>query len=198
MTVPSNDGLTFIGFAWPHAEFARVRADIGKAFGEAAATLPWIADRLASAKQVGRFIGTGDLDGFFRTASGLGWALLGDAGYHKDPITAQGMTDALLHAELLAAAIVRGWSERNALDDALSDYGRRRDAKARPMYAMTSDLARLAPPPPEMVALLSSLPDKPADIRQFLGIMAGTVAIEDFFAPTNVARITGQAATRAA
>jgi flavin-dependent dehydrogenase len=196
VTVPSNDDLTFVGFAWPHAEFARVRADIGKAFHEGAATLPWIADRLASARQVGRFIGTGDVDGFFRTACGPGWALLGDAGYHKDPITAQGMTDALLHAELLAAAIVRGLSEGNTLDDALSDYGRRRDAKARPMYAMTSDLARLAPPSADMVALVSALQDKPADVRRFLGIMAGTVAIEDFFDPANLARITGQAAAR--
>jgi flavin-dependent dehydrogenase len=198
VAVPSNDDLTFVGFSWPHAEFARVRADIGKAFHEAAATLPWIADRLASARQVGRFIGTADLDGFFRTASGPGWALLGDAGYHKDPITAQGMSDALLHAELLAAAIVRGLSEGESLDDALSDYGRRRDAKARPMYAMTSDLARLAPPSADMVSLLSALQDKPADVRRFLGLMAGTVAIEDFFDPASLARITGQAAPRAA
>jgi 2-polyprenyl-6-methoxyphenol hydroxylase-like FAD-dependent oxidoreductase len=197
VTVPSNDDLTFVGFAWPHVEFARVRADVGKAFGEAAATLPWIADRLALAKQVGRFIGTGDLDGFFRPASGPGWALLGDAGYHKDPITAQGMTDALLHAELLATAIVGGWSEGGSLDGALADYGRRRDAKARPMYAMTSDLARLAPPSPEMAALISALQHRPADVRRFLGIMAGTVAIDEFFDPANLARITGQAAAAA-
>ena len=62
VAVPTNDGLTFVGFAWPHAEFARVRADIGKAYREAAATLPWIADRLASAEQAERFVGTGDLD----------------------------------------------------------------------------------------------------------------------------------------
>jgi flavin-dependent dehydrogenase len=198
VTVPSNDGLTFVGFAWPHTNFARVRADIGAAFREAAATLPWVADRLASAKRVGRFIGTGDLDGFFRTASGPGWALLGDAGYHKDPITAQGMTDALLHAELLAAAIVQGLSEGNSLDSALSEYGRRRDAKAQPMYALTSDLARLAPPTADMAALFSVLQDKPADTRRFLGIMAGTVAVDDFFAPASVARITGQATASAA
>ena len=131
---------------------ARVRADIGKAYRAAAATIPWIADRLASAEQVGRFVGTGDLDGFFRTASGPGWALLGDAGYHKDPITAQGMTDALLHAELLATAVVEGMSGSRPLDAALLDYGRRRDEEAQPMYALTADLAGLAPPPPAMTA----------------------------------------------
>ena len=100
---------------------------------------------------------------FFRTASGPGWALLGDAGHHKDPITAQGMTDALLHAELLATAIVEGLSGSRPLDAALLDYGRRRDEAAQPMHALTADLARLAPPPPAMAALLDALRDNPAD-----------------------------------
>lgn len=192
VAVATNDDLTFVGFAWPHAELARVRNNIDKAYHEAAATLPWIADGLASAKQVGRFIGTGDLDGFFRTASGAGWALLGDAAYHKDPITAQGMTDALLHAELLASAIVEGMSEDGALDAALTEYGWRRDEKTRPMYGLTNDLARLAPPRPEMAGLLGALVANPAGTSDFLGLMAGTVAISDFFAPANFARLTGQ------
>ena len=91
------------------------------------------------------------------TASGPGWALLGDAGYHKDPITAQGMTDALLHAELLATAVLEGMSGRRPLDAALLDYGRRRDEEAQPMHALTADLARLAPPPPTMMALLERI-----------------------------------------
>ena len=189
VAAPTNDGLTFVGMAWPHAEFARVRADIGSACREAAATLPWVADRLASAEQVGRFVGTADLDGFFRTASGPGWALLGDAGYHKDPITAQGMTDALLHAELLAAAIVEELVRPDGR--ALTDYGRRRDAAARPMFGLTADLARLAPPTPEMSALLAALRGNAVETGRFLGVIAGTVAVDDFFGPANLARITG-------
>jgi 2-polyprenyl-6-methoxyphenol hydroxylase-like FAD-dependent oxidoreductase len=188
---PTNDGLTVLAIAWPRTEFARVRSDIGKAYREAAATIPWIADRLATARQVERFVGTGDLDAFFRTASGPGWALLGDAGYHKDPITAQGMSDALLHAELLATAILLGQSDGPSLDTALDAYGRRRDAAVRPMYELTADLARLAPPPPQMRQLLGALPGNPADTGRFLGVMAGTVAVDDFFSPANLARITG-------
>jgi len=187
----TNDGLTFLGIAWPRADFTRVRADIGTAYREAVATLPWVADRLACAEQVGRFVGTADLEGFFRTASGPGWALLGDAGYHKDPITAQGMTDALLHAELLAAAIAEGMSGTRPLDLALADYGHRRDAAARPLYDLTADLARLAPPTADMRALLQALCDDPVETRRFLGVIAGTVPVPDFFAPANLARITG-------
>ena len=110
VAVATNNGLTAFLISWPRTEFDRVRADIGKAYLAATATIPWIADRLASADQAERFVGTGDLNRFFRTASGPGWALLGDAGYHKDPITAQGMSDALRQAELLASAIVAGLS----------------------------------------------------------------------------------------
>ena len=77
------------------------------------------------------------------------------------------------------------------LDLALTDYGRRRDAAARPMYGLTADLARLAPPTTEMSALLQALRDNPVETGRFLGVIAGTVAVPDFFAPANLARITG-------
>ena len=182
VAAPTNNGLTFLGVAWPRESFAGVRADVALAYHAAAGTIPALADRLASARQVGRFVGTGDTDGFFRAAAGPGWALLGDAGYHKDPITAQGMTDALLHAEILAGTIVEGLGGARPLDEALADFGRRRDALARPIYAMTADMARLAPPPPEMSSLIAALRDDPTGTSRFLGIMAGTVAPGDFLA----------------
>ena len=186
----TNDGLTFVGIAWPHAEFARVRADLGTAYRAAAATLPWVADRLASAEQAGRFIGTADLDGFFRTAAGPGWALLGDAGYHKDPITAQGMTDALLHAELLAAAIVEEIAGTGPRDRALADMAAaatRGGADVRPDRRPCPP--RAARPGNGRVA--DGVRDNPAETGRFLGVIGGTVAVGDFFAPANLGRITG-------
>lgn len=112
-------------------------------------------------------------------------------GYHKDPITAQGMTDALLHAECLAQAVLEGMAGVRPLDTALQAYAHRRDVAARPMYELTADLAQLAPPPPEMRALLGALASNPDETRRFLGVMAGTVAVADFFAPGNLARIVG-------
>ena len=189
VAAPTNDGLTFLGIAWPHTEFARVRADIGKAYRDAAATIPWIADRLASATQVERFVGTGDLDAFFRTASGPGWALLGDAG-------SQGSDHRAGHDRRAARRRAPrnrhrgGMSGSRPLDAALSDYGRRRDEAARPMHGLTADFARLAPPPPAMTALLHALRGNPADTARFLGVIARTVPVADFFAPANLARIT--------
>jgi 2-polyprenyl-6-methoxyphenol hydroxylase-like FAD-dependent oxidoreductase len=191
IAAPTNDGLTFLGIDWPLQAFRRVRADIDGAYRAAVAEVPWLADRFTGARRVGRYIGTADLDGFFRTASGPGWALLGDAGYHKDPITAQGMTDALLHAELLAAAILEGLAGRRPLAAALTDFGRRRDALAAPMYALTNDLARLAPPSPEMADLVVALQGNKAETSRFLGVISGTVPVADYFAPDNLNRIMG-------
>jgi flavin-dependent dehydrogenase len=191
VVAPTNDELTFLGIIWPLAAFRQVRADIGDAYRQACAEVAWIDERLASAVQAQRFVGTHDVGGFFRTPSGPGWALVGDAGYHKDPITAQGMTDALLDAELLAEAVLAGLGGLRPLDAALADYGRRRDARAASMYALTNDMARLAPPTPEMVALVGALQDNAAETRRFLGVMAGTVAIENFFAPENLRAIMG-------
>ena len=73
--------------------------------------------------------------GFFRRAYGPGWALAGDAGYFKDPLTAHGITDALRDAELVAAAIDRG------SDAALMDYQEQRDAASLELFETTDAIA---------------------------------------------------------
>ena len=65
---------------------------------------------------------------FFRKPYGPGWALVGDAGYNKDPITAQGISDAFRDAELCAAALDESFSGERSFDDAMADYQRHRDA----------------------------------------------------------------------
>ena len=66
---------------------------------------------------------------------------MGDAGYHKDPITAQGISDAFRDADLLAEAVDDGLSGRRRLDDALAGYERRRNEAVRPIYEMTYQFA---------------------------------------------------------
>ena len=69
---------------------------------------------------------------FFRKPYGPGWALVGDAGYNKDPITAQGISDAFHDAERCAAALDEVFTGGRAFDDAMADY--HRDAR-RPRAA---------------------------------------------------------------
>lgn len=180
-------GTTFLAIAWPRSAFAEVRQDIDGAYRRSAAGVPWLADRLARARQIERYVGTGELDAFFRQAAGPGWALVGDAGHHKDPITAQGMTDALLDAELLAEAIVEGLEGTRPLDAALDRYGRRRDERARPMHALTAGFAGLRLPPPEALAGIAGAAADPLAASRFLGVIAGSVPVEEVFGPQELA-----------
>jgi 2-polyprenyl-6-methoxyphenol hydroxylase-like FAD-dependent oxidoreductase len=188
---PTNDKQTSITIMWPNAAFHNVRADIEGSFMQALDRVPSLAERVRNGKRSERFVGSADLPFFFRKPYGPGWALVGDAGYHKDPITAQGITDAFRDADLLAEAIGAGLSGRRPLDAALADYEQQRNAAAMPLYDFTYQLAGLAPPPPEMQQLFAALRDNQAQTNRFFGLIAGTVSFPEFFAPENLEQIMG-------
>ena len=100
---------------------------------------PAHVDRLAGASRVGRLRGWAGARGHLRRPWGPGWALVGDAGYFKDPISAHGMTDALRDAELLADALVAGWSGDVPEAAALAGYQAQRDALSTRLFE-ASDL----------------------------------------------------------
>jgi len=79
--------------------------------------------------------------GFIRRSSGPGWALVGDAGYFKDPISAHGLTDALRDAELLARAVIDGFGKASTLDDALRCYEAIRDRLSIPLFDVSDRIA---------------------------------------------------------
>jgi flavin-dependent dehydrogenase len=178
---PTNDDLTLVGVNWAIKDFPAVRGDIAGHYHQAiAGAAPDLAERLRAATREARWIGTA-IPGFFRRPYGPGWALVGDAGYVKDPCTAQGITDAFHHAGLLADAIDRGLTGRRSLHDALADYERQRNETAMPMYEFTSQLATLEPPSPEQLELFAAMRENQALTDRFLGVFAGTVPVQDFF-----------------
>lgn len=190
---PTNDGLTCIFTAWPNRQFHQYRADIEGNYLKTIDLASGLSEQVRSGKREERFVGTADIPNFFRKPYGPGWALVGDAGYHKDPITAQGITDAFRDAALLADAIDAGFSGRQPLEKALSEYERLRNEAVMPMYEFTCQFATVEPPPPEMQQLFAALQGNQAEIDRFAGVMAGTVPIPEFFAPENVQRIMGAA-----
>lgn len=188
---PTNDGLISTTLAWPTTSFNAVRADIERSFWATFDLVPELAERIRGGTRAARFFGTNVLPGFFRRPHGPGWALVGDAGYHKDPITAQGISDAFRDAELLAEAIHGGLSGAQAMPDALAAYERQRNEAALPMYGLTNQLAALQPPAPEMAELFGALQHNQEQTNRFIGTIAGTVAIPDFYAPENIGEIMG-------
>ncbi|MGH9002589.1 MAG: NAD(P)/FAD-dependent oxidoreductase [Acidimicrobiia bacterium] len=194
----TNNGLTLGVVFVPALEAARFREDPEGMFWAAMDLAPELGERLRAGRREERFHGTADLPNFFRVSHGPGWALLGDAGFHKDPITGQGINDAFRDAEEAAGGIHRGLDD-GGLDDHLRIYAEHRDAEVMPMYEFTLDMATLEPPTPELAALLEALQGQPEHIDRFLGVLAATVPVTEFMAPENLelihSRPVGLAAT---
>jgi 2-polyprenyl-6-methoxyphenol hydroxylase-like FAD-dependent oxidoreductase len=193
IAAPTNAGQTLVIVYWPQSEFHRVRGAIEGEFMEALDLVPDLSERVRAGERSERFVGRADLDNLFRRPFGPGWALVGDAGYHRDPITAQGITDAFRDAELLAEAIDAGLSGREDLQESLAGYERRRNEAVMPMFDLTCQLASLGPPPPEMLQLFAALREDSEATNRFLGAVAGTVPIPEFFSPESVGRLIGAA-----
>lgn len=188
--IPTNDGLTCVVSGWKAERFQEVRRDIeGNFLGTIAEHVPTLRERLAAGSRETRFAGTADLPNFYRRPYGPGWALVGDAGFHKDPITAQGIADAFRDAELLAEAVDSGLAGRRNLEEALAGYEATRNEASLPMYEFTCEMAALEPPPPHLQQLFGALRTNQDETNRFFGVIAGTVPVQDFFAPDNLDRI---------
>src|SRR6185503_4910819 len=117
---------------------------------------PAFAERIRHARRESKIFGAISPN-FFRKPFGRGWALVGDAGYTKDPITAQGISDAFRDAELVTAALASTFSGKQPFDAALAAYQTARDQQSMPMYDFTCMIAALQPPPPEMQQMLGAM-----------------------------------------
>ena len=186
---PTNNGLTCIYIGWPVAEFPMYRANIEDNYRATLKLAPGLAERVRNGRREEHFRGTADLPNFFRKPYGAGWALVGDAGYHKDPALAYGISDAFLCAELLAEALDAGLSERQPMDDALALYEQRRNEKLLPYYQMNCQIASLEPPSIETQQLFGALSRNQVETNNFTGALQGVCVYLRFFSPANVMRI---------
>jgi flavin-dependent dehydrogenase len=189
VSAPTNDGLTITPIAFPRDEFDAVRSAPERHIWEAMDLAPELADLFHQGKLEERIYGSGDLPNFFRKPYGEGWALVGDSGYHKDPVLAQGISDAFYTSDMLSDAIHAGFSGVRPLNEALAEYHRVRDQHFLPMYEFNASHATLDLPPPEMLALFEALRYRQTERERFLGVIAGTVPVPEFLAPENVQRI---------
>jgi 2-polyprenyl-6-methoxyphenol hydroxylase-like FAD-dependent oxidoreductase len=157
---PTHGGQACVWVGAPSAVARTARrqnASRAAAFtGELARVAPDLAARLRSGRRVSPIAGTLHNPNQLRRGRGPGWALVGDAGYHRDPVTGHGLSDAYRDAELLALALdraLRGVSDEHT---ALSRYERERDRELRAVFELTTALSEY-PPTPEFVALQKRL-----------------------------------------
>jgi flavin-dependent dehydrogenase len=178
--IPTNDDLTLLLVGCPFAGAADFRRDVEGNYLAAIARDPEWSERVAGATRVERFTG-GGVPNFFRKPYGPGWILVGDAGYTKDPITAQGIADAFIGAERVAVALDEVWSGGGTFDEVLGRWQAERDAAALPIYEFTTQLATLEPPPPEMQQLLGAMVGNQDLMDAFVSVNAGTLPPPEFF-----------------
>ena len=177
---PTNDGLTMLVVGWPMAEASAFKADVEANYLRTLELAPAFAERVRGATRQSPFAG-GATPNHFHRPYGPGWALVGDAGYVKDPITAQGIADAFRDAERCAEALHRCFSGQQPYDEAMATYQQARDRHALPIYELTTQLAALAPPSPEMQQVVAAVAGSQPAMDAFLGTTAGTVPPEELF-----------------
>jgi 2-polyprenyl-6-methoxyphenol hydroxylase-like FAD-dependent oxidoreductase len=168
--IPTNDGLTCVFAGTTAARAADLIGVGGPAYAfQRLADRSQVAPRLAGAERVGALRYARGLPGFLRRSWGDGWALIGDAGYWKDPLSTHGITDALRDAELLARAVLRAPGPGPAQLDALAGYQAVRDELALPMLAVTERIAAHDWDLAEVRRLLMTLASTMTDELELIG-----------------------------
>jgi menaquinone-9 beta-reductase len=138
--IPTNDGLHCICVSVPSARFRdELRHNPATGFRRILAEVaPGLAEAVAGTDPAGGLSVFGGRKGFMRRPFGPGWALVGDASYFKDPLTAHGITDALRDAELVTEAVADGSAA------AIEDCMRLRDDLSLPLFEVTDEIASFA------------------------------------------------------
>ena len=176
---PASDGTVLVATNLMHDEFVAARRDREAAFhARLDEVAPDLGELLPGARRVEGFH-AGCTRAFVREAAGLGWALVGDAGMKKDPVTAQGISTAFRCAEMLAEAADDGLRGRRPLDEALAAYGEARDAWLLPYYHFTAQLARFAKPTDTLAAYYRAIQPDPDATARLFGCVALTHSPED-------------------
>lgn len=187
--VPTNDGATLVAAYFPQRDFESVRHRAWDAYlGNVRATAPAIFGQLAGSQPCERLRGTGDQQNFFRQACGPGWVLVGDAGHHKDSITARGISDAFAQAQLLADLIGDGLHDMARLDAALARFARDRDNLLIAGYHATLHVAQMTVSEQRRV-LLRAVQSHPGLTTRYFDVYAGTRSGEELEA--ELARLSG-------
>jgi 2-polyprenyl-6-methoxyphenol hydroxylase-like FAD-dependent oxidoreductase len=190
--IETHDGLTMVVAGWPYAELDANKKDVEGNYLRVLGLVPAFAERLRGARREAGFAGAA-LPNFFRKPYGPGWALVGDAGYNKDAITAQGISDAFRDAELCTAALDQTFRGERSFEEAMAGYQAARDRDSLSMYELTCQLATLQPPPPDLQQVLAAVHGNQAAMDAFARMNAGTISPAAFFAPEHVGPIMSAA-----
>ena len=141
---PTHNNQACLAIEAPRELFQQARSD-PKAWVEDAfrRLAPSIGQHLDSATCEDQYFGMSGRKSFFRKPYGPGWALIGDAGFIKDPVLGTGIDDAFRDVDLVAEALHAAFSGASDMDTALATYQARRDAQSKPAYDVINEFGRM-------------------------------------------------------
>lgn len=157
---------------------------------------PRLAERVAGVDpaSMSKLRSTGETPAFFRASSGPGWALAGDAGHFKDPVTGQGMRDAMWMGRTLGEHVLPVLDDPAAVDRATREWEAARDRECLPAYHFANSDTRVERQSP---ALLELVRDAGRSAEPDLGDLFGRARTPEEIAPLpRVARAVGAALWR--
>ncbi len=176
LVFPTHDGLTCLWVGRANGDWSAYRADIEATY--LASLDPALRARVQCARRESTFKGTHRLPNFYRDCAGPGWALVGDAAYHRDPLTGMGIGDAFLGAELLADAVQRGLNDD--LDGALAAYQETLRDRTAAVFEYTLMSAALKDPEPQ-AALYRAIAAQPDTIQRLMNVLGGSASFRSLF-----------------
>ena len=186
---PTNNGLFAVFVSWPSRLLPRAGQNVEAHFMHAIDQIPGLGDRLRGGRREERLYGALDQPNFLRKPYGPGWALVGDAGCHKDPFLALGISDAFRDAEFLADAIDAALSGQSDYEQAMVQYERLRNESTLPDYHRNIRLAKLEPLPPDIMRLRAAVRHDPALRREYTLANHDAIPRESFFNAETMKRL---------
>ncbi|MFB8280351.1 NAD(P)/FAD-dependent oxidoreductase [Nocardia colli] len=192
---PTNDGRHMVSVVRLLDRYAEFRADVAGNFHQVLdQVLPEYGARLHGAQRAEPFRTLRYPDNYYRRSAGPGWALVGDAGYHKDPLTGWGISDALIYSELLAERLHSGLSGAQPMDEALREYERLRDERTTDTFERTCTLAQMKHSALQSAVVKAAGGSELGRIQYFTLIGGGMTSAE-FFARDNLTCLYDAAGT---
>jgi flavin-dependent dehydrogenase len=193
---PCDDGLVLVLLQPPAARAGAFRADLAGEYARTVAAIPELAARLDGCRLASKVRAATDIASYFRRSSGPGWALAGDAGHFKDPVTAQGIRDALRYGRRLGELVAPVLEDPVGLDRVLRAWEREREQDCIEVYQWTNILARGDAPTPLEVELYRRAAGDPQLAQSFLDVFARSQRPGEVLTARRVLALTARALAR--
>jgi len=193
---PCDDGLLLVLLMPPVERAAAFQADLAGEYRRTLQAIPELAARVGGGQVVSKVRMALDTTSYFRRSCGPGWALAGDAGHFKDPVTAQGMRDAMRFGRLLAEAAAPIIDDLVRLDAAVRDWERRREQECLESYQWTNQLGRGEAMSPLEIELYREVAADPARAREMLDVFSRQRRPSQVVGPRRALRLSVRALRR--